>query len=443
MCRIDLLVSDESVSTSPAVPMTLAIAIVATFVLTVFGFVLIQNLSSSERKIEYQIEVAPSVDDARFQRVVSHLLGPPLEEGHRIQTLLNGEQIFPAMLAAIRNARHTITFETYIYWSGAIGREFSEALAERARAGVHVQVLLDWIGSAKLDATALQQMEEAGVEVDRYRPLRWYHLNRMNSRTHRKILVLDGRIGFTGGVGIADQWQGHAQSPEHWRDSHFQLEGPAVAQLQAAFADNWNKTHPDVMHQEGFFPELSAAGSARAQVFKTSPRAGASSARLLYLLSIAAARRRILIANSYFVPDSACIQALIEAQQRGVQVEIIVPGKHIDTAVTRRASRALWGPLLEAGVAIFEYQPTMYHCKVMVIDDQWTTVGSTNFDNRSFRLNDEANLNVLDADFATEQTRNFETDKQRARRVTFEEWKRRPLREKLIERCAALVRSQV
>ena len=162
---------------------------------------------------------------------------------------------------------------------------------------------------------------------------------------------------------------GHAQSPEHWRDTHFQLEGPAVAQLQAAFADNWSKTHPQVMDEDGYFPQLSAMGSAQAQVFKSSPREGATSARLLYLLSISAARRRILIANSYFVPDSACVAALVSAQQRGVQVEIIVPGPHIDTAITRRASRALWGPLLEAGIAIYEFQPTMYHCKVMVIDD--------------------------------------------------------------------------
>ncbi len=416
---------------------------IITFLITALGFVVIQNLGSSERKIDYQIDDPPSVEEPRFHRLVSHLLGPPLVDGHRLQTLLNGDEIFPAMLAAIRRARRTITFETYIYWSGAIGREFADALSERARAGVRVHVLLDWIGSAKLDADALEAMQAAGVEVDRYRPLRWYHLNRMNNRTHRKILVVDGRIGFTGGVGIADQWGGHAQSPEHWRDTHFQLEGPAVAQLQAAFADNWNKTHPNVLNEEGYFPELSSAGSALAQIFKSSPREGATSARLLYLLSIAAARRRILIANSYFVPDSTCIAALVCAQRRGVQVEIIVPGPYIDTGITRRASRALWGPLLEAGVEIYEFQPTMYHCKVMVIDDLWASVGSTNFDNRSFRLNDEANLNVLDGDFAAKQTQDFEADRQRSRRVTLEEWRHRPFSTKLLEWSASLFRSQV
>src|SRR4029079_1414735 len=188
----------------------------------------------------------------------------------------------------------------------------------------------------------------------------------MNSRTHRKILVVDGRKGFIGGVGIADQWSGHAQSPEHWRDSHFQLEGPAVAHLQAAFADNWMKTRANVLNAADYFPELSPVGASRAQVFKSSPREGSDSARLMFLLSISAARQRILIANAYFVPDARTVQALVAALERGVQVEIIVPGCHIDTKVTQRASRSQWGPLLAAGAAIYEYQPTIYHCKVMV-----------------------------------------------------------------------------
>ena len=423
--------------------MTIALAIFVTFVTTLLVLLIVQNVTSGERKIRYQIDSLCGVDDQRFARVVSRLLGPPLETGHNVATLLNGDQIFPAMLDAIRAARLTITFETYIYWTGRIGREFSEVLAERARAGVRVHVLLDWVGSAKLDPASIADMEHAGVEVERYRPLKWYHLSRMNSRTHRKILVVDGRVGFTGGVGIADQWLGHAQSPENWRDTHFRLEGPAVAQLQAAFMDNWNKSRPEVLHGDGYFPHLASTGSARAQVFKSSPREGTSSVRLMYLLSIAAAREQILLANAYFVPDNAAIDALVAAQHRGVQVEIIVPGPHVDTAVTRRASRALWKPLLEAGIAIYEFQPTMYHCKVMVVDGLWASVGSTNFDNRSFRLNDEANLNVLDAEFAAQQVRDFNADKQRARRITLEEWRRRPLREKMLEWCAAHLRSQV
>jgi cardiolipin synthase len=265
----------------------------------------------------------------------------------------------------------------------------------------------------------------------------------MNSRTHRKILVIDGRIGFIGGVGIADQWSGHAQSPDHWRDSHFQLEGPAVAHLQAAFSDNWMKTRADVLNAEAYFPKLQPVGESRAQVFKSSPREGADSARLMFLLSISAARQRILIANAYFVPDTRTITALVGALEKGVRVEIIVPGCHIDTKVTQRASRAQWGPLLAAGAAIYEYQPTMYHCKVMVIDDCWVSVGSTNFDNRSFRLNDEANLNAIDNRFAAEQASVFERDKQAARKITFSDWQRRPWREKVMEKLAGVLRSQV
>ena len=416
--------------------------IVVTATVTIALSILKRNFGSGERKLDYRIQEL-ALDDPTFERCMAHLLGPPLVDGNRITGLLNGDEIFPAMLAAIRSARATITFETFIYWSGKVGREFAAALTERANAGVRVHVLLDWIGSNKLDATALAELEEAGIEVERYRPLRWYSLSRMNSRTHRKILVIDGRIGFIGGVGIADQWSGHAQSPDHWRDSHFQVEGPVVAHLQAAFADNWMKTRADVFNAADYFPDLAPVGDSRAQVFKSSPREGGDSARLMFLLSISAARQRILIANSYFVPDSRTIEALVAALQRGVQVDIVVPGRHIDTKITRRASRSQWGPLLEAGAAIYEYQPTMYHCKVMVIDDCWVSVGSTNFDNRSFRLNDEANLNAIDTNFAEQQARVFETDKAASRRVTFREWQRRPWHEKVVESLAGLLRSQV
>lgn len=404
--------------------------------------ILMQNLVTPERKLDYHLQDL-TVEDPTFERCMAHLLGPPLVDGNKITSLQNGDEIFPAMLAAIRAANATITFETYIYWSGEVGREFAAALAERAKAGVRVHLLLDWIGSSRLDAAALAELAEAGVEVERYRPLRWYSLSKMNSRTHRKILVVDGRLGFIGGVGIADQWAGHAQSPDHWRDSHFQLEGPAVAHLQAAFADNWMKTRADVFNAVDYFPLLADAGGNRAQVFKSSPREGGDSARLMFLLSISAARQRVLIANSYFVPDARTTAALVEALRRGVRVEIIVPGHHIDTKITRRASRSQWGPLLAAGAAIYEYQPTMFHCKLLVIDNCWVSVGSTNFDNRSFRLNDEANLNVIDPDFAEEQANVFATDKQASRQVTLRQWQQRPWHEKAVERLAGLLRSQV
>jgi cardiolipin synthase len=422
--------------------MATVVTILGTIAATLALSALVKNFSSGQRKIEYRIGPM-TVGEPTFERCMSQLLGPPLVAGNRIASLLNGDQIFPAMLTAIRSAQQTITFETYIYWSGEIGQEFSDLLAERARAGVKVHVLLDWVGSAKLDREALETMERAGVEVAKYRPLRWYHLSRFNSRTHRKILVVDGKIGFTGGVGIADQWSGNAEDPEHWRDSHFQLEGPAVAHLQAAFLDNWIKTRSSVLNHESYFPELDCAGDTYAQVFKSSPSEGSDSMRLMYLMSITAAQQRILIANSYFVPDDQSVDALVAARQRGVQIEIIVPGPKIDTAITRRASRSRWGRLLQAGVTIYEYQRTMYHCKVMIVDDRWVSVGSTNFDNRSFRLNDEANLNALSYELAAEQAEIFDEDKRRSRQVTYQEWKSRPLREKIVETAAGLLRSHV
>ena len=295
----------------------------------------------------------------------------------------------------------------------------------------------------ELRRALLDVRQDAGVRVVKYHPLRWYDLNRLNNRTHRKLLVVDGRVGFTGGVGIADVWRGDAQDPEHWRDTHFRVEGPVVAQMQAAFMDNWIETCAEVLHGEEYFPALEPAGPHCAQVFQSSPESGSASVRLMYLMSIAAAARSIRISNAYFVPDDLALRSLIEARRRGAVVEIVLPGRHIDFLVVRNASRARWGPLLAADVAIYEYQPTMYHTKVMIVDDLWTSVGSTNFDNRSFRLNAEANLNVLDREFALEQARHFELDKAQSREITYAMWQARPFREKLSERFFRLFRSQL
>ncbi len=388
------------------------------------------------RGILYQIEPQYAVDDPQFFRSMGQLLGPPIIGGNRITGLVNGDQIFPAMLEAVRGAQETIDLETYIYWSGQVGQQFGEALAERARAGVRVHVLLDWMGARKLDSSAITMMDEAGVEVRRYNPLVWYNPARINHRDHRKLLIVDGRIGFIGGAGLADLWLGNADSPAHWRDSQFRLEGPAVAQMQAAFMDNWMKTNARVLDGSGFFPELKPVGNDFAQVFKSSPREGTENVRLMYLLSIAAARKTIRLSVPYFVPGRLIAGQLLEARKRGVKVEIIVPGKQTDIALVRHASRSKWGPLLKAGVTIYEYEPTMYHCKVMIVDDLWVSVGSANIDSRSFRLNDEANLNVFASAFAAEQTLVFEQDKKRARVVTLEDWKRRSLGTRLMELLA-------
>ena len=411
--------------------------------IAVAALLLVLNVTAGEKRIERRLRHRWGVDHPQFNRELGLLLGPPIVPGNRIVNLENGVEIFPAMLAAIHEARRSINFETYIYWSGEVGRAFAEALAERARAGVAVHVLIDRVGSQRMDLGLIRLMKDAGVQVQRYHPLHWYTLNRINNRTHRKLMVVDGRIGFTGGVGIADQWEGEAQDPDHWRDSHFRVEGPAVAQMQAAFMDNWIKTTGEVLQGEDYFPALEPRGNAPAQLFVSSPTGGSESMMLMYLMAIAAATRTLDLAAAYFVPDPLTRRALVEALHRGVRVRIVVPGEHIDFHVVRRASRAHWGELLEAGAEIREYLPTMFHCKTLIVDGLLVSVGSTNFDNRSFRLNDEANLNVYDADFAARVTEAFERDLARARPMTHRRWHARPWREKVVERAAALLSPQL
>ena len=420
-----------------------AMTIAITFFLTLAAVLLAVNFTSGEKNVSRELPRLYSADDPQFRRAMGSLLGPGIVGGNRVQEMLNGEQIFPAMLAAIRSAQRSITFETYIYWSGDIGREFAEALAERARAGVKVHVLLDWLGSAKIDESFLKEMDAAGVQIRKFHKPRWYTLARLNNRTHRKLLVIDGKTGFTGGVGIAPKWTGAGQDAEHWRDSHFRIEGPAVAQMQAVFMENWLKVTGQVMHGEAYFPPLQAMGDTDAQVFSSSPSGGSESMQLMYHLSITAAQRNIDLSSAYFVPDDLTSRALIDALKRGVKIRIITPGEIIDTDIVRAASRGTWGPLLQAGAQIHEYQPTMYHCKVMIVDQLLVSVGSTNFDNRSFRLNDEANLNIFEKRFAERQTRIFEDDLRKARRVTYEVWANRPLKEKIMERVALLLGSQL
>jgi len=416
---------------------------VLTFLATGLAVLLIANLSLGDKRIDERVTTQYSVEDPQFRRNVNVLLGAQLMPGNRVAELVNGDRIFPDMLQAIAGAQKTITFETYIYWSGAVGAQFTKALAERARAGVRVHVLFDALGSQKIDEKEIAEMKAAGVQVAKYNPLRWYSIVRMNNRTHRKILVIDGKTGYTGGAGIGDEWSGDAQDPEHWRDTHFRVAGPAVAQMQAAFMENWIEVTGDVLHGEDYFPELPAAGRQQVQFFISSPGGGGETMQLMYLMSIAAAKRSILLSAAYFVPDDNEVRMLVEARKRGVRVRIIVPGKETDSPAVRRASRSTWGKLLRAGVEIYEYQPTFYHCKVMIVDGLWVSVGSTNFDTRSFSVNDEANLNVYDREFAAAQTGVFDDDLKRSRRIGLEEWEKRPWTEKLWEHSLGLLSSQL
>ena len=418
---------------------TIAITVLATLLIAALAM----NFKTPEKTLERKIEHRYAVSDPQFRREMGVLLGPGIVPGNTVTDLENGDEIFPSMLEAIRGARKTITFETYIYWSGDIGQRFADALAERARNGVAVKVMLDWAGSIKMDDALLEQIKAAGVEVHQYRPLKWYNLGRLNNRTHRKLLVVDGRVGFTGGVGIADQWEGHAEDPDHWRDLHFRIEGPVVAQFQAAFNDNWIKTTGVVLNGADYFPPLERMGDMDAHMFVASPAGGSESMHLMYLMAIAAAERSIDLEAAYFVPDALIIKALQAARHRGVRVRVIVPGKHIDSETVRLASKAHWGELLLAGVEIYEYQPTMMHNKLLVVDGLLTSVGSTNFDVRSFRLNDEASLNVYDAAFAARMTEVFEADLKPTVRYTYEMWQQRPLKEKLFEKFVLPLKSQL
>lgn len=424
--------------TRPRLPLILAIV-----ALSVAATLLVANFFGGEKKIEQQVHRVYALEDPRFLQELGVLLGPAFVAGNRAQALLNGDAIFPSMLEAIRGAQKTITFETYIYWSGDIGQAFASALAERARHGVKTHVLLDWVGSAKIEESLLDEMRAAGVQIQKYHPPHWSHLGRLNNRTHRKLLVVDGRVGFTGGVGIAPEWTGNAQDPEHWRDSHFRIEGPVVAQLQAVFLDNWIKVTGDVLHGPDYFPPLTPVGDHAAQMFSSSPSGGSEGMHLMYLLAISAASRSIDLSAAYFIPDTLTSRALEAAMARGVRVRVVVPGEHIDSETVRGASRAQWGPLLAAGAVIAEYAPTMYHCKVLVVDELLVSVGSTNFDNRSFRLNDEATLNIVSRSFAQQQTAVFEADLAQSRRISYAQWAERPMREKLVEWFSGLIASQL
>jgi cardiolipin synthase len=373
------------------------------------------------RKVTQEVAPLYSAASPEFRQATGSLLGGNFVGGNSITTLVNGREIFPAMLSAIRSARRSIDFETYVMWDGEIAKQFADALAERARAGVKVNAILDAQGTHSMGGENLERLRAAGVDVVKYHSIFWLDPRRFNNRSHRKLLVIDGKLGFIGGVGIADVWLGNGEAPEHWRDNHYKVTGPVVAQLQAMFMDNWLKTRGQVLNGPEYFPPLAPTGPYQAQAFKSSPRQGQMDIHLMYLLAIASARHSLLIENAYFLPDDLMRKELVDAARRGAKVEIVVPGEHIDQKAVRAASRKHWPELLQAGVKIYEYQPAMTHVKLMVVDGTFVSVGSGNLDIRSIRLNDEANMNVLNSSFAAQQARLFENDKRRSREITLDE----------------------
>jgi cardiolipin synthase len=414
-----------------------------TLLVTAFVLWIGANLATTEKRLLYRPRRLYTSGDADFRRALGILLGPPLVPGNKISTLVNGVQIYPAMINAIRTAQTNITFETFVF-RDEIGATFVNELSNAARRGVHVHMLLDWLGSRTMDSSMLAAAREAGCDVQIYHPPSWYHLGRLNNRTHRKVMVIDGKVGFTGGVGMGTEWREGLNGLPPWRETHFKAEGPVVAQMQAVFVDNWIKATGRVLHGAEYFPKLSAtAGDMDAQMFGSSPVGGSESMHLMVLLALTAAKSSIDIGNAYFVPDKLTVEALCSAASRGVRVRIVLPGRHTDARIGRWAAQGLYGALLKSGIQIYEYQPTMMHSKVLVIDGLWTSVGSANFDDRSFRLNDEANLNVFSDDLAREQIRLIDADILQSRRMVLKKWRHRKFGRRINERLALLLRSQL
>jgi cardiolipin synthase len=379
-----------------------------------------------------------------FLRAAEALTGAPISWGNDVELLINGDQIFPRYLETIRNARQTVCLLTYVYWRGDIAHEVADALCERAGAGVQCNVIIDAVGGMRLERDVIERMIEAGVRVTRFRPPRPYAARRLTNRTHRKILVADGEVGLTGGVGIAEEWTGDAQDPDHWRDTHVRVHGPVVRGLFGAFAENWLEATGEVLVGDGYLPELPEHdGGGPMMVVRSSAGVGDTNVEALYYLAIAAARRRLDLTAAYFVPRPAFTEALQDAGERGVVVRVLVPGPHIDKPPVRVAGRAAYDDLLEAGVELYEYQPTMLHAKTMVVDDIWSSVGSVNFDNRSFQLHDEATLCVQSRAFADKLTEQFERDLAVSDRIDRARWRKRQPLQRAQEAALKLARREL
>jgi cardiolipin synthase A/B len=388
---------------------------------------------------------ALDVGSPEFLRACEQLTAAAATTGGDVQLLINGDRIFPAYLEAIRQAESTINCLTYVYWRGDIAREVAAGLADRARDGVEVNVLLDAVGSAKMQRGLLDLMRDAGVNVTRFRPPKPYALRRLNNRTHRKLLVVDGRVGLTGGVGIAEEWTGDAHDPDHWRDTHVRVAGPAVLGLQGAFAENWLEATGNVLAGPGHLPALEPVredGGAM-QVVRSSAGVGDTNIEALYFLALASAKRRIELTAAYFVPRPAFIEALCDAAERGVDVRILVPGEHIDKGFVRTAGRATYEQLVGCGARIWEYGPTMLHAKTLVVDGVWSSVGSVNFDNRSFQLHDEVTLCVQSEEFAGLLSDQFARDLRVSEEIDPQRWRRRGLLQRTGESALRLARREL
>jgi cardiolipin synthase A/B len=388
------------------------------------------------------------VGEPSFFRTIEAHTDAPIVAGNRIEVLLNGDETFPTMLRDIRAAKSTITFAQYLYEGGSIARDIAQAFAERCRAGVKVNVLLDDYGAGSAPADIIDIMKQGGCEVEYFRRVDAagivfpWKLLRYDYRSHRRVLVIDGKIGFTGGYGISDAWTGDGRTPDHWRDTNVRIEGPVVIFLQAAFAESWLEATGIAIGGENYFPRLDPVGNITGQIVKSSPTGGSFQNYMLFLLSINSAKKSILITNPYFMPDDVMTEALVKAAGRGVSVEILLPGE-IDSQITYTASRSHYGPLLLGGVHIYEYKASLLHAKTIVVDGVWSTIGSTNFDNRSFALNQEINLTVYNREVAQRLERIFADDLKYSEPISYEQWQSRSLFERVIEIFAFPIKEQL
>jgi cardiolipin synthase len=387
--------------------------------------------------------VDPPLDAEASARALSANLDAPLVEGNAIDMLLNGDEIFPAMLDAIREATQSVNLLTYIYWQGDIARRFADELAAAAQRGVKVRLLVDAVGGGRMAPALVEQLKQAGCTFFWFRPLRWYNLGRFNDRTHRKVMVIDGHTGFTGGVGIADVWTGHAEDPGHWRDDHFRVRGPVVRYLQGSFGVNWRQATGEVLAGAALFPDLEPAGEARVVAIDAAPSIRVSTIGFTYWLFFHGARETIRVTTPYYVPDPRLHLGLMTAARRGVDATLLVPGPHTDSHIVSLASKTYYRELLEAGVAIHEYQPTMIHTKTVTVDGAIALIGSPNFDTRSFELNYEEALVAYDHALVEQLDRSFADDLARARRITLDEVRRWSPFARAGHRIARFLRSQV
>ncbi len=384
------------------------------------------------------------VGSEAFLRATEAITSSPISHGNDLELLVNGDAIFPAFLETIAAAQRSVNLLTFVYWRGDIARDVADVLIARARAGVEVNVLLDAFGTAKMESQLVRALRDAGVTVARFRPVKPYAFGRLNNRTHRKILVADGTVGMIGGVGIAEEWSGDAQDPDHWRDTHLRVRGPIVRCLQGAFAENWLEATGDVLVGPAYLPPLPrTAGGDPMQLVRSSAGVGDTNVEALYFLAIGCARESLDLAAAYFAPRPAFVEALIDAARRGVRVRILVPGTHIDKGFVRVAGRAVYEQLLAAGVRIWEYAPTMLHTKTLTVDGAWSSVGSVNFDNRSFQLHDEATLCVQSRDFAARLAAQFAIDLDVSEEIREGRWRDRSLPQRAREEVMVRLRREL